>query len=58
MTDAGERAYLGWDIITAVFEMTEMVATAILSARHPERFAVHQASNDEIEEFDRLSEFA
>lgn len=48
-TDTEERAYLGWDIITAVFEMTEMVATAVLSARHPERFAVHQASNDEIE---------
>lgn len=48
-TNAEERAYLGWDVITAVFELTEMVATVFLSGRHPERFAVHQASNDEIE---------
>ncbi|HTD83450.1 MAG TPA: hypothetical protein VK648_06625 [Gemmatimonadaceae bacterium] len=45
-----ERAYRGWDIITAVVEMTEIVATAILNARDPLRFAAHQASNDQIEE--------
>lgn len=48
-TDVEERAYLGWDIITAVFELTEMVATVFLSARYPDRYALHQAANDEIE---------
>jgi hypothetical protein len=47
--EQGERAYIGWDIILAVVEMTEMVATAILNARQPERFAVHQATNEQIE---------
>jgi len=48
-SDQGERAYLGWFIITSVVEMTEMVATAILNAREPGRFAVHQADNSQIE---------
>src|ERR1051325_607312 len=47
--DQSERAYRGWDIITSVVEMTEIVATAILNARDPTRFAVHQGSNKQIE---------
>jgi hypothetical protein len=48
-TDPAERAYRGWDIITSVVELTEMVATAILNARDPDRFVAHQASNEQIE---------
>src|SRR5688500_3219222 len=44
-----ERAYRGWDIITSVVELTEIVATAILNARDPARFVAHQASNEQIE---------
>jgi hypothetical protein len=44
-----ERAYRGWDIITSAVELTEMIATAILNARDPARFAAHQASNQELE---------
>src|SRR6266516_2891111 len=47
--DPCERAYRGWDIITSVVELTEMIATAILNARDPDRFAAHQASNEQIE---------
>jgi hypothetical protein len=44
-----ERAYRGWDIITSVVELTEIVASAILNARDPARFVAHQASNEQIE---------
>jgi len=44
-----ERAYRGWDIVTSVVELTEIVASAILNARDAARFAAHQAGNDDIE---------
>lgn len=44
-----ERAYRGWDIVTSVVELTEIVASAILNAGDAARFAAHQASNDDIE---------
>jgi len=49
MPDGAERAYLGWEIIGSVVELTEMAATAWLNRRAPSEFAVHQASNAQIE---------
>jgi len=48
-SDPEERAYLGWEIITSIVELTEMTATAWLSRTTPGGFAVHRASNKEIE---------
>lgn len=49
VADANERAYLGWEILGQVVELTEMAATAWLNRREPTRFPVHQATNQQIE---------